>query len=545
MLTLAHTGVSLGFFIGAIPTISMTLSSMLLSSIKVSSHIEAGIQNFAAGLIIAAVAAELFPLMLEASQTESMIGITVGFVVGLSTLNGLEAIIEKIEEIGDSSSQSSSIHSVKNELHKDQILTYPDGLLFDQFDVEAAVTNTSSLIDLINQPHDSPKTSKIGKFVHNMSPEDWEAEPLAIASKAFESIDHRNHLLEHMTEVANAIKAMEEKSNRLLEETNLTTKATEEIAEKIDEEIHSLQYKLDHCRRLIQGSESDVTGNAVVSWVTEERKLAIKQRLRNLKLIVDHIIEHIHESKMMIQGSESDVTGNAVVSWVTEERKLAIKQRLRNLKLIVDHIIEHIHESKIDAHLLSELYSHMDDMERQITLFHATVATVSQRWTRRSRPMPEPVTGDFIPVGLVIPVTLDCFVDGFLIGVSCALSPEAGIILGAANCLEMSFLGMAYSTRLSRCTGSSLMMRLLALYMPPLLMFLSSGFGAFLGILAHHVPSVFIAFVAFGVVALLALVCNELLIEARDAQGDDERWYITIMVFAGVYIVLMLSAAGF
>mmetsp|Transcript_19892 Transcript_19892/g.18064 ORF Transcript_19892/g.18064 Transcript_19892/m.18064 type:complete len:497 (+) Transcript_19892:50-1540(+) len=496
MLTLAHTGVSLGFFIGAIPTISMTLSSMLLSSIKVSSHIEAGIQNFAAGLIIAAVAAELFPLMLEASQTESMIGITVGFVVGLSTLNGLEAIIEKIEEIGDSSSQSSSIHSVKNELHKDQILTYPDGLLFDQFDVEAAVTNTSSLIDLINQPHDSPKTSKIGKFVHNMSPEDWEAEPLAIASKAFESIDHRNHLLEHMTEVANAIKAMEEKSNRLLEETNLTTKATEEIAEKIDEEIHSLQYKLDHCRRLIQGSESDVTGNAVVSWVTEERKLAIKQRLRNLKLIVDHIIEHIHESK-------------------------------------------------IDGNLLSELYSHVDDMERQITLFHATVATVSQRWTRRSRPMPEPVTGDFIPVGLVIPVTLDCFVDGFLIGVSCALAPTAGIILGAANCLEMSFLGMAYSTRLSRCTGSSLMMRLLALYMPPLLMFLSAGFGAFLGVLAHRIPAVFIAFVAFGVVALLSLVCNELLIEAHEAQGDDERWYITIMVFAGVYIVLMLSAAGF
>lgn len=47
--------------------------------------------------------------------------------------------------------------------------------------------------------------------------------------------------------------------------------------------------------------------------------------------------------------------------------------------------------------------------------------------------------------------------------------------------------------------------------------------------------------VAFGTVALLFLVCNELLIEAREAQGEDERWYISIMVFVGVYIVIMLD----
>ncbi len=29
----------------------------------------------------------------------------------------------------------------------------------------------------------------------------------------------------------------------------------EAVAESIDEEIHTLQYKLDHCRRLLQGSE--------------------------------------------------------------------------------------------------------------------------------------------------------------------------------------------------------------------------------------------------------------------------------------------------
>lgn len=57
--------VDLGFAIGAIPTVCMLLASMVLYSIEVSDHVEAAFQNFAAGLILAAVAAELFPLVAE------------------------------------------------------------------------------------------------------------------------------------------------------------------------------------------------------------------------------------------------------------------------------------------------------------------------------------------------------------------------------------------------------------------------------------------------------------------------------------------------
>ena len=48
------TGVSLGFLVGAIPTISMTIASVVLTSITVTVLVEAAFQNFAAGLIIAA-----------------------------------------------------------------------------------------------------------------------------------------------------------------------------------------------------------------------------------------------------------------------------------------------------------------------------------------------------------------------------------------------------------------------------------------------------------------------------------------------------------
>lgn len=48
------TGISLGFLVGGIPTVSMTVASFALTSLHVSSLVEAAFQNFAAGLILAA-----------------------------------------------------------------------------------------------------------------------------------------------------------------------------------------------------------------------------------------------------------------------------------------------------------------------------------------------------------------------------------------------------------------------------------------------------------------------------------------------------------
>ena len=182
----------------------------------------------------------------------------------------------------------------------------------------------------------------------------------------------------------------------------------------------------------------------------------------------------------------------------------------------------------------------MEDMNHIIETFHSTVDHVASKWRRRHRDLPEPDQGDTLPIGLVVPVTLDCFADGFLIGVSCALSPSAGIVLGFANCLEMGFLGMAYSVRLKKCTGSSWLARQAALICPPLLMFLAAGLGAFLAAAASGTPAVFVGFVAFGVVVLLSLVCGELLIEAHERMDGEEVWFVTLSLYAAVYLVIML-----
>jgi zinc transporter ZupT len=227
---------------------------------------------------------------------------------------------------------------------------------------------------------------------------------------------------------------------------------------------------------------------------------------------------------------------------MNEERAAVLRHRLRDLKSSAEHLVEHIQQPSIDPQALQEMHAHMAVMDRQIEHFHDSMETAASRW-HRDRVMPVTHLGDTLPMSLVVPVVVDCFVDGFLIGVSVALSSNAGIILAAANCLEMAFLGMAYATRLNRCTGSSREARLCALYGPPLVMLLSAGLGSLLGGLSQAVPALFVGFVAFGVVALLFLVCNELLIEARNAQGEDERWWISVNTFIGVYVVLMLSHA--
>ena len=48
------SGVELGFIVGAVPTVAMIIASWILSNIEVGPLVEAGFQNFAAGLILAA-----------------------------------------------------------------------------------------------------------------------------------------------------------------------------------------------------------------------------------------------------------------------------------------------------------------------------------------------------------------------------------------------------------------------------------------------------------------------------------------------------------
>ena len=476
------SAVELGFAVGAIPTACMILVSLLLYQIHVSDLVEAAFQNFAAGLILAAVAAELFPLVAQANDTEAFVGVSVGFAVGYLFLVGTEPLSEYL------------VNNYKNIVRKVKVMLSmsPD---IDDDDVKSPVM--SPLHDIAERKKTRPKSfdgQDLPESAELMTSDIvWDDEGVSFASTAIEQTTHKEHIKHHLLEISDEITLMQDKSIKMMDES-ISEKDSEVIAEEIDEAIHGLQYKVDHCRRLLQGSESNVS-----------------------------VANHMKKK-----------------TWLNDEKKLNIKKRITALRYTSDHLLEHLNEAYIDQFLIKEIYEHMAEMDVHIHHFHDSVDVMDKIW-RRSRPLVDPAVGDTLPVSLIIPVTLDCFVDGFLIGLSLGLNPKAGIILAMANCLEMSFLGMAYSARIAKCTGSTSFHRMLAILCPPLIMFLAAGIGAWLANITVAHPTVYVAFISFGIIVLLSLVCGELLIEAREAQKDDEKWYVSILVFVGIYLVLMID----
>ena len=268
--------VYLALLVGMIPTVSMVMASFFLSHVTVSGVMEACFQNFAAGLILAAVAAELFPLLLanDVSTTQSVVGITVGFAIGLMVLNATEWFVGKFIDVLNRLNRRDSLVSIIQSL----------------FQPRAPVVSEQSVgVDIVTVPDTSATRKKTdisfndieekglscelramrmraGSMDENGSSRDllseWMYDPVELSSVAIALPNHRSHLEEHLVEIHTDVVAMEAKSCRLVGDDQLSQRDTEQIAEEIDEAIHLLQYKLDHCRRLLEGSEIEVKSPA-------------------------------------------------------------------------------------------------------------------------------------------------------------------------------------------------------------------------------------------------------------------------------------------
>jgi ZIP family zinc transporter len=175
-----------------------------------------------------------------------------------------------------------------------------------------------------------------------------------------------------------------------------------------------------------------------------------------------------------------------------------------------------------------------DDIEHS----ERRVETNFYQWRRRVTSVAVPKEGSKIQSSLIIPVVIDCIVDGFLLGVSVSLSLRAGVILALATSFEMCFLGMAVATRVRKCTASTKAHRLACIILPPFVITLGSLLGVSVGTAAYAFPVVLIAFVAFGIVALLHLVTTELLEEAMEHR--DNIW-VPASIFVGVFLVVLID----
>ena len=134
--------------------------------------------------------------------------------------------------------------------------------------------------------------------------------------------------------------------------------------------------------------------------------------------------------------------------------------------------------------------------------------------------------------GLLATIGVDIFIDGMVLGLSFVAGQTQGLLLTIALTIEILFLGLTIAVGLktgswARTVGVT---ALLALLLP---------FGALLSApIAALPPALVTTFLAFGLVALLYLVTEELLVEAHEVP--DRPW-ITAMFFVGFLLLLLMA----
>ncbi|MBK3405185.1 transporter [Methylorubrum populi] len=138
------------------------------------------------------------------------------------------------------------------------------------------------------------------------------------------------------------------------------------------------------------------------------------------------------------------------------------------------------------------------------------------------------------PLGLMSVTGIDILVDGLVLGIAFAAGAKAGILLTVALTIEVLFLGLTVANELGE--GGASKRKVVGLTAGLVLLL---PLGALLGGPVASFPAVVQGgFLAFGLIALLYLVTEELLVEAHETE--DRPW-VTAMFFAGFLLLLLLD----
>jgi len=161
-----------------------------------------------------------------------------------------------------------------------------------------------------------------------------------------------------------------------------------------------------------------------------------------------------------------------------------------------------------------------------------------RRWHPVAKPDEHEHASESLPTTLVLGVTVDSAVDGLLVGLAFTASTSAGWCMSIATCIEMCFLGLSFSASIQYVTRS-MVKHAAVVAVPPLTLALFGILGHSVGSTLEGSPGVFVGFISFSIVALLFLVTQELLAEARESGGDDA--IVNIMIFVGLLSGILLE----
>jgi ZIP family zinc transporter len=138
------------------------------------------------------------------------------------------------------------------------------------------------------------------------------------------------------------------------------------------------------------------------------------------------------------------------------------------------------------------------------------------------------------PVGLMTMVAVDVLIDGLVLGIAFVAGAKVGLLLTIALTMEVLFLGVTVANELGEVMRSRL--KIVAIVEALLLLL---PVGALLATpVATFPPVVVTGIFAFGLIALLYLVTEELLVEAHETP--DKPW-VTAMFFAGFLMLMVIE----
>jgi ZIP family zinc transporter len=137
---------------------------------------------------------------------------------------------------------------------------------------------------------------------------------------------------------------------------------------------------------------------------------------------------------------------------------------------------------------------------------------------------------------MMVPIGIDLFVDGLLVGIGFAAGVSAGRLLVIALSFELLSLGLAISLVMREAGFPPLKAVVLPILLALITMVGGAAIGA--GALSHAPHAVLAGVLAFGAAALLFLVTEQLLVEAHEV---GETPVATTMFFGGFLLLLVLG----
>jgi len=141
------------------------------------------------------------------------------------------------------------------------------------------------------------------------------------------------------------------------------------------------------------------------------------------------------------------------------------------------------------------------------------------------------------PSGFILAVIIDSFVDGITIAVTWSAGERAGQITCVALAIEAALLGMTTASTLRRVKMPfwKLVCVLIIAPLPILVM------GVICAAFIDFIQGAITGLLSFGTANLLYMVVEELMREAHEHTGGDESWFVSLCLFLGFIITLVVE----